>query len=59
MVKDPAEVLKAALDRTIDDDAEEAWREEIFRRLQQIDGEAVQLIPWEDASRRLRGRLQR
>jgi len=63
MVRDPAEVLKAALelstearaalidslieslDHTIDDDAEEAWREEIYRRLQQIDGGAVHLTP--------------
>lgn len=77
MVKDPAEVLKAALelpaearaalidslieslDQTIDDDAEEVWREEIYRRLQQIDGGAVQLMPWEDARRRLRSRLER
>jgi len=77
MVRDPAEVLKAALelstearaalidslieslDHTIDDDAEEAWREEIYRRLQQIDGGAVHLTPWEDARRRLRGRLER
>jgi putative addiction module component (TIGR02574 family) len=36
-----------------DEDAEEAWRQEIFRRLQQIDSGAVQLIPWEDAERRL------
>ena len=34
-------------------------REEIYRRLQQIDAGAIQLIPWEDARRRLRARLER
>lgn len=48
-----------SLDPTVDENAEEAWRNEILRRLQQIDSEAVQLIPWEDARRRLRTRLDR
>jgi putative addiction module component (TIGR02574 family) len=51
--------LIESLDRTIDEGAEEAWREEIYRRLQQIDSGAVQLIPWEEARRRLRTRLTR
>jgi putative addiction module component (TIGR02574 family) len=62
----PAEVRAAlvdslieSLDPTIDEGAEEAWREEIYRRLQQIDSGAVQLIPWEDARRRLRTQLER
>lgn len=62
----PAEVRAAlvdslieSLDPTIDEGAEEAWREEIYRRLEQIDSGAVQLIPWEDARRRLRTRLER
>ena len=50
--------LIESLDRTIDEGAEEAWREEIYRRLQQIDSGAVQLIPWEEARRRLRSRLE-
>ena len=49
--------LIGSLDREIDDGAEEAWREEIYRRLQQIDSGAVQLIAWDDARRRLRARL--
>ena len=40
------------------DIAAEAWRAEIYRRLQQIDSGAVQPIPWEDARRRLRSRLE-
>jgi len=51
--------LIGSLDRTVDAGAEEAWREEIYRRLQQIDSEAVRLIPWEEARRRLRSRLER
>jgi putative addiction module component (TIGR02574 family) len=51
--------LIESLDQTVDEGAEEAWREEIYRRLQQIDSGAVQLIPWEDARRRLRTRLER
>ena len=74
MVRDPAEVLKLALpsearaalvdslieslDNAIDDGVEEAWREEIYRRLQQIDRGATQLLPWEHV-RRLRARLKR
>ena len=49
--------LIGSLDHEIDDGAEDAWREEIHRRLQQIDSGAVQLIAWEDARRRLRARL--
>jgi putative addiction module component (TIGR02574 family) len=49
--------LIGSLDHEIDDGAEEAWREEIYRRLQQIDSGAVQLIAWDDALRRLRARL--
>ena len=45
--------LSESLDSEVDEDAEEAWRQEIYRRLQQIDSGAVQLIPWEDAERRL------
>jgi putative addiction module component (TIGR02574 family) len=46
--------LVGSLDSSIDDGAEEAWREEIHRRLQEIDSGAVRLIPWGDARRRLR-----
>ena len=50
--------LIGSLDQAIDDGAEEAWRDEIFRRLQQIDSGAVELIPWEDVRRRLRSQLK-
>lgn len=51
--------LIESLDHTIDEDAEEAWKQEIQLRLQQIDGGAVQLIPWDTARHRLCGRLER
>jgi len=47
------------MDQTVDENAEEAWREEISRRIQEIDSGAVQLIPWEEARRRLRSLLKR
>lgn len=50
--------LISSLDQGVDPAAEEAWREEIYRRLKQIDSGAVELIPWEEARRRLRSRVQ-
>jgi len=66
MPRSPAEARTAlacspldSLDAEVDANAEEAWREDIYRRLQEIDSGAVTLIPWHDAQRRLRARLQR
>ena len=42
-----------------DDNLAETWREEIYRRLQEIDQRAVTLVPWEDARKRLWARLER
>jgi putative addiction module component (TIGR02574 family) len=50
--------LIASLDQAVDPAAEEAWREEIYRRVQQIDSGAVNLIPWEEARRHLRSRME-
>jgi len=47
------------LDSTVDEGAEEAWKQEISLRLEHIDSGSVQLIPWNEARRRLRGRLER
>jgi putative addiction module component (TIGR02574 family) len=46
-------------DVEVDENAQEAWRAEIHRRLQQIDTEAVRMIPWDDARHALRSGLQR
>jgi putative addiction module component (TIGR02574 family) len=51
--------LLESLDVEVDEDAEQAWRQEIEQRLQEIDDAAVDLIPWPDAQRRLQARLQR
>jgi putative addiction module component (TIGR02574 family) len=50
--------LISSLDQQIDPAVEEMWREEIFRRLKEIDSGAVALVPWEDARLRLRSRLR-
>ena len=50
--------LIESLDTGVDENADEAWREEVYHRLQQIDGGAVKLVPWDDAQRRLRARLE-
>src|ERR1035437_7476162 len=43
----------------VDGNSQEAWRDEIQRRLQQIDTETVSMIPWDDPRHALRSGLQR
>ncbi len=50
--------LLDSLDTTVDENAEEAWREEIHCRLEEIDRGAIALIPWRTAQRTLRSRFQ-
>jgi putative addiction module component (TIGR02574 family) len=45
--------LVESLDTEVDEDAEEAWRMEIRRRLEEIDNGAAKLVPWDEARRRL------
>jgi hypothetical protein len=54
-----ADSLLESLDRDVDDGAEEAWREEIQCRLRESDSGAVNLIPWQDARKRLGALLKR
>jgi putative addiction module component (TIGR02574 family) len=49
-----AEQLIASLDEEPDSDVEQAWQEEVQRRLQQIERGEVKAIPWEEVQRRLR-----
>jgi putative addiction module component (TIGR02574 family) len=51
--------LLDSLDTEVDEGIEEAWREEIQRRLEDIDSGATQLVPWDEARRRLLGRRKR
>jgi putative addiction module component (TIGR02574 family) len=53
-----ADSLLDSLDAEVDANAEEAWRDEIYRRLQEIGVGAAGHIPWQDVQRRLRARLQ-
>lgn len=49
--------LVDSLDTEVDEGAEQAWREEIIRRLREIDNGIAKLIPWDEARRRLLARL--
>ena len=51
--------LIESLDRTVDEGADDAWKQEIHLRLEQIDSGAVEPIPWPSARLRLRDRLER
>jgi putative addiction module component (TIGR02574 family) len=55
----PADSFLNSLDEQVDEDAEQAWRQEIQQRLQEIDSGAVDLVPWPDGQRRLQSRLHR
>jgi putative addiction module component (TIGR02574 family) len=48
-----ADLVLESLDGESDEDAEDAWRQEIGRRLLEIDSGAVKLVPWRDARERL------
>jgi hypothetical protein len=56
--QEPAAEVDGAID-SVDAKAEQAWRQEIQRRLQEIDNGAVELIAWPDAERRLQSQLKR
>jgi putative addiction module component (TIGR02574 family) len=46
--------LLESFEEECDSDAEERWREEVSRRVREIDSGAAHLIPWDEARRRLR-----
>ena len=48
-----AECLIASLDATTDQDVEEAWQQEVQRRLTEIDNSVVECIPWEEVVTRM------
>lgn len=54
-----ADSLLESLDETSDAGAEQAWREEIERRIVSIDEGTAKLVPWDDVYARLNRRLQR
>jgi putative addiction module component (TIGR02574 family) len=54
-----ANSLLESLDQEVDADAEQAWFNEIQKRLREIDNGTVELLPWEEAERRLLAKLPR
>jgi len=54
-----AGLLLDSLDREVDPDAEEAWSQEIRKRLSEIDSGQVQLVPWSTVRDQLNQRLER
>jgi putative addiction module component (TIGR02574 family) len=49
-----AEQLISSLDDIPDTNVEQAWQEEVQRRLQQVERGELKTIPWEEVQRRLR-----
>ena len=54
---DLAASLLDSLDEQEDEGVEQAWAREIERRIQEVESGAVKMIPWSEARRRLRARL--
>ena len=54
-----AESLWDSLDSEVDSDAENAWRQEIRRRLADLDSGAVIAIPWSEARLQLLAKLSK
>ena len=50
-----AAMLIDSLETEVDDDADQAWSDEIQRRIDDINTGRVQLIPWSEVRRRMRG----
>jgi len=48
-----AGLLLASLEPDPDPGVEAAWREEIRRRVQEVDSGSVELIPWEEVRKKL------
>jgi len=47
--------LMESLDPHFDQDVEDAWKEELSRRLAELDEGSVRAIPWPEARRLIRG----
>jgi putative addiction module component (TIGR02574 family) len=52
-----ADSLIDSLDSVVDEDAEQAWRTEIARRVRDLDSGLVQTVSWDDVRARLRARF--
>jgi putative addiction module component (TIGR02574 family) len=50
-----ADSLLDSLDTAVDPNAEEAWRQEIRKRIKDIDSGSTNLVPWSDARKAILG----
>jgi putative addiction module component (TIGR02574 family) len=48
-----AGLLLESLEREVDANVESAWREEIERRLAELDADRVKLVPWDEVKAKL------
>lgn len=53
-----ASSLIDSLDTDTDEEAEESWKQEIARRIYQLDSGEVDTVSWEDLHRRLAAKLE-
>lgn len=49
--------LISSLDETADEGVEEAWADEIDRRVNEIDQGRARMIPWQEARKMIRGEI--
>lgn len=49
-----AGLLVDALEGAVDPDIELAWRQEVIRRIEELDAGTVELVPWEQVREKLR-----
>ena len=54
-----ADSLLNSLDTEVDGDVEQAWQEEIERRIESVRNGTATLVPWEEVQARLLSRLRR
>lgn len=52
-----ADSLLESLDDEIDEDAEQLWREEVRRRIAELEEGSVRKIPWDEGEGRLKKRI--
>ena len=52
-----ADSLLESIDAEVDEDAESKWRDEIRKRMAELDSGAVRAISWSEVETRLRQRL--
>ena len=50
-----AGLLLESLEHEVDENVESAWKEEIERRLAELDADNVQLVPWDEVKTKLMG----